>query len=187
VSHPHARTLHSTRRPTHSPVANLDFFQPPSIVPVPYTIIKQGRTTPFPCSPCSTVLIRVASPCMFRHPNWHSTVLRLLRMSTIYQVHEGRQASWCPFLSQQPTLGSLTYPNHVSHRSPNIKLIVRPFSIPLPNLKPIVIALFLFLFGDTWKQTFFHPLFQFGMWAFVYLLLFIFVFIFSFRAANRCV
>lgn len=58
-------TLHSTRRPAH-PVANLDSNRP--IVPLPYTI-NQSRTTPFPCNPCSTISIPVASPCMFRHPN----------------------------------------------------------------------------------------------------------------------
>ena len=142
---------------------------------MPYTI-KQGRTTPFPCNPCSTVLMRVAFPCIFRHPNWHSIILRRPRMSTIYRVHEQRQRPGARFYRGNQPWGveSLTYPNHVSHRSPNIKLIVRPFSIPY-QFKTHCYRIFLFLFGDTWKQIFSTHCFTLACGLCI-LLLFVFVF-----------
>lgn len=89
---------HSTR-----PVANnadVPIALPP--LPPPYTIM-QGKTTPFPCNPCNTlILMRVAFPCIFRHPNWHSMVLRRPRMSTTCQVHEQRRVPVRFYRSNQP-------------------------------------------------------------------------------------
>jgi hypothetical protein len=171
-------TLHSTRRPTH-PVTNLD--SNPPIVPLPYTI-KQSRTTPFPCNPYSTILIRVASPCIFRHPNWHSIVLRRRRMSTICQVHD---QSWCPFLSQQPTLGVRGVPHVSQSRLISITKHQTHYSSllhSLPFQNPLLSHFFPFRGYLETKN--FHPLFHIGMWA---LYSVTFRFRFSFRTANLCV
>jgi hypothetical protein len=84
-------------------------------------------------------------------------VLRRPRTSTTCEVHERRRVLVHFYRSNQPWRkgagASLTYRKHVSSRSPNIKLIVRPFSIPY-LFKTHRYRIF-FLFGVTWKQTFF--------------------------------
>lgn len=79
---------------------------------------------------------------------------------------------------------SLTYRKHVSSRSPNIKLIVRPFSIPYLYLKPIVIAFFFSFLGLLGNKPFssHRHTTQLAVWAFCTAFPLFFV-----RIANLCV
>ena len=121
-----------------------------SIVPLlllPLYTITQGRSTRFPCNPCNTlILMRVGSPCMFRHPNWHSMALRRPRISTTCQVHERRRVPMRFYRSNQPWWrgipSRIPITSHLDHQTSNSLFVASP---SLTYLKPIVIA-FLFSF-----------------------------------------
>ena len=65
------------------------------------------------------------------------------------------------YRSSQPWEG----PSHVSYRSPNIKLIVRPFSIPNLFKTHCYRKFFFFPFWGYSKTNLLHPPFHIGMWA----------------------
>ncbi len=96
------------------------------------------------------ILMRVVSPCIFRHPNCHSMVLRRPPTSTICQVHEQRRRSGARFYRSNQPWGWTGVPHVSQSRLTSITKHQTHCSSLLhssPILKSIVIALFFSFLG----------------------------------------